>query len=290
MDQNAAKKADRAALISMCAYVVLSTVKITISFIADSTALRADGLNNLTDIGATLAILIGLRISRKPRDLDHPYGHSKAEQIATLIASFIMATVGLQVLFQAVMTFVRGEYHAPAALAAWTAILSAAFMLAIYYFISRTARKLNSRSLNAAAKDNLSDALVSVGAFVGIAGAAIGWPWLDPLAAFAVGIVICKTAWDIFSEATHMLTDGFDPGTLEKFKVTILAVEGVNRLSDIRARMYGNDIHLDVTVLVDAALDVQQSHQIADEIERALNQDRRHPRLHPHVHIEPDLT
>jgi len=288
--QQAVKIADRAALISLSAYVFLSILKITISFIAESSALRADGLNNLTDIAATIAVIVGLRISRKPRDLDHPYGHSKAEQIAMLIASFIMATVGIQVIFQGINTFVTGKYEAPLQLAAWTALGAGAFMFAVYAYIIRVAKKVNSPALKAAAKDNLSDALVSVGACIGIAGASIGWAWLDPLAALIVGIIICKTAWDIFSEATHMLTDGFDPDTLEAYKAKILEVEGVNKLTDLRARMYGNDIHLDVTVLVNAELDVLQSHQIADNIERMLNKDRKHPKLHSHIHIEPDTT
>lgn len=99
------KEADKGAIVSIIAYIFLSSLKIIISYIALSSALRADGLNNLTDIGASLAVLIGLKISRKPRDPDHPYGHSRAEQIASLVASFIMATVGLEVIVSAIQSF-----------------------------------------------------------------------------------------------------------------------------------------------------------------------------------------
>lgn len=105
MDTLSHKEADKGAIVSILAYIFLSSMKIIISYITLSSALRADGLNNLTDIGASLAILIGLKISRKPRDPDHPYGHSRAEQIASLVASFIMATVGLEVVISAIQSF-----------------------------------------------------------------------------------------------------------------------------------------------------------------------------------------
>ena len=107
MDTLSHKEADKGAIVSIMAYIFLSSMKIIISYITLSSALRADGLNNLTDIGASLAILIGLKISRKPRDPDHPYGHSRAEQIASLVASFIMATVGLEVVISAIQSFLN---------------------------------------------------------------------------------------------------------------------------------------------------------------------------------------
>ncbi len=117
MDTLSHKEADKGAIVSILAYIFLSSMKIIISYITLSSALRADGLNNLTDIGASLAILIGLKISRKPRDPDHPYGHSRAEQIASLVASFIMATVGLEVVISAIQSFLNPKQAAPNVLA-----------------------------------------------------------------------------------------------------------------------------------------------------------------------------
>lgn len=107
------QEADKGAIVSIVAYIFLSAIKIIISYIALSSALRADGLNNLTDIGASLAVLIGLKISRKPRDHDHPYGHSRAEQIASLVASFIMASVGFEVIISAIQSFFNPKQTAP---------------------------------------------------------------------------------------------------------------------------------------------------------------------------------
>jgi cation diffusion facilitator family transporter len=117
---------------------------------------------------------------------------------------------------------------------------------------------------SATAQDNRSDALVSIGAFVGIIGTQFGWSWLDPIAAFIVGIIICKTAFQIFRDASHALTDGFDEKELKRFKKTIESTPGVNKLQDIKARIHGNNVLLDVTIQVNSSLSVVQSHDISD--------------------------
>jgi cation diffusion facilitator family transporter len=235
------KNADRGALISIAAYIFLSAVKIIVSFATASSALRADGLNNLTDICASLAVYIGLKISRKPRDSDHPYGHSRAEQIASLFASFIMMTVGLEVIIEAGRAFFEKKQEAPDILAAWVALFCAVIMYGVYIYNKYLAKQTKSKALEAAAKDNLSDVLVSIGTIVGVVASQYGMPIIDPIAAFVVGFVICKTAWDIFSEASHMLTDGIDPERMEEYTETIQSIEGVHEVSDIKARMYGNE-------------------------------------------------
>ena len=278
-------KADKGAIVSIIAYIFLASLKIGISYIAFSSALRADGLNNLTDIGASLAVLIGLKISRKPRDLDHPYGHSRAEQIASLVASFIMATVGLEVIVNAVRSFFNPNQTTPNLLAAWVALFSAIVMYGVYLYTHRIAKQTKSKALEAAAKDNLSDTLVSVGTVVGIIAAQFHMPILDPITALLVGFIICKTAWDIFSEASHMLTDGINPEKMEKYANAVQLVSGVERIVDVRARMYGNQTYVDITIEVDAQMDVKKSHQITDEIENMLQHE--YGILYTHIHVEP---
>lgn len=143
-------------------------------------------------------------------------------------------------------------------------------------------------ALAAVAKDNLSDALVSIGAAIGIAGARLGWPWLDPLAALVIGAMICKTAWEVFMETAHTLTDGFDEQQLAVYKDEIAAVSGVRDVADIKARMLGNDIVLEVTIRVDSHLTVAKSHEIADEVERLMR--NRHNIRATHVHVEPEAV
>ncbi|WLR52833.1 cation diffusion facilitator family transporter [Bacillus tianshenii] len=278
--------AETGAYISIFAYLVLSAVKLFIAISASSDALKADGLNNVTDILASVAVLIGIKISKKPRDDDHPYGHSRAENISSLLASFIMFSIGIEVLIDAFQSLFHERQHAPNLLAAWTALGSAAAMYGVYAFNLRLANNVKSSALKAAAKDNLSDALVSIGTAVGILASQFQMAWIDPLAAFVVGLVILKTAIEIFRETTHMLTDGFDEKKMKEYEQTISEIDGVMKVEDVKARMQGNDVILDATIKVDPSLNVIESHEIADDIEQTLKEE--HHIEHSHIHIEPD--
>jgi cation diffusion facilitator family transporter len=282
---NNLKMGERGAWVSIIAYLFLSSLKLVIGYFANSKALMADGLNNTTDIMASIAVLIGLRFSRKPPDEDHRYGHWRAETIASLIASFIMMVVGLQVLYNAGRSMIDFKMEVPDMLAAWTAIGCAAVMYGVYRFNHHLALKINSQAVMAAAKDNLSDAWVSIGAAVGIFGSQFGLPWLDPLAAVVVGFMICRTSWEIFHEATHSLTDGFDEEELEKLQQTVEKIPGVKVLDDIKARAHGNNVLVDVVIHVDPHLNVIESHRITEEIEEKMRE--KHGIMNVHVHVEP---
>ena len=212
---NDLKLGERGAIISIIAYICLSVLKLMVADLSNSEALKADGLNNTTDIIASIAVLIGLKISQKPADLNHRYGHWKAETVASLMSSFIMMAVGIQVLFEAISSIFKGGHTSPDLIAAWTGLFCALVMYGVYNFNKKLANKINSQSVMAAAKDNLSDAWVSIGAAVGIIGAQFHLPWLDPMAAIIVGFLICKTAWDIFRDASYTLTDGFDENEIQ---------------------------------------------------------------------------
>ncbi|PWU66783.1 cation diffusion facilitator family transporter [Gracilibacillus dipsosauri] len=279
------KKAEIGAWISIVAYLLLATIKLIVAQIGNSSALKADGLNNATDIIASVAVLIGLRISRKPPDEDHHYGHFRAEMIASLLAAFIMMTIGLQVLYDTIRSIVIGHYTEPNLLTAWVAIGSAIFMYLVYLYNLRLGKKVNSTALLAAAQDNKSDALVSIGAFIGIIGAQFQLFWLDPLAGSIVGIIICKTAWDIFREATHTLTDGFQPDDLEEIKQAIYSHSEVLEIKDVKGRMHGNQALIEATIFVDPQLTVEASHRITDHLEDMLKHNHNVP--HTHIHIEP---
>lgn len=279
------RQGEKGAWVSIVSYLLLSALKLLVGLASGSQALLADGLNNTTDIIASVAILIGLKISRKPPDPDHHYGHFRAETIAAMVASFIMAAVGLQVLYQAAAKFFKPILEKPDMLAAWTALFCALVMFLVYKYNHRLAKKINSNAINAAAQDNRSDAFVSIGAFIGIVGSQFGMPWLDPLSALLVGVIICKTAWTIFRDATHALTDGFDFEELDQISKTINKTPGVEAVRDIKARVHGNNVLVDVTIEVDSMLNVVESHEITEKIEERMLS--KHDINHVHVHIEP---
>ena len=148
------KLGERGAIISIAAYIILSALKLFIGNIGNSEALTADGLNNATDILASVSVLIGLRLSQKPADEDHHYGHWKSEMVASMVASFIMIIVGFQVLAGAITSIFDGVSHPPDLIAAWTGLFSSLVMYFVYRYNKMLALKIKSQSVMAAAKDN----------------------------------------------------------------------------------------------------------------------------------------
>lgn len=283
--QDKMKQGEKGAWVSIGAYLFLASLKLGVGYWAASKALFADGLNNTTDILASVAVLIGLRIARKPADKAHRYGHYRAETIATLIAGCIMVVVGFDVLADGGRALFAGERTVPQPLAMWTALFAAGVMLLVYRYNMRLGQKINSSALKAAAADNRSDALVSVGAFVGILGAQFGLFWLDPLMAVAVGLIILKTAYDIIREAAHSLIDGYDEQDLKQMAEVVRGVPEVKEIVDLKARLHGNNAYVDVVIGVDPEMTVRESHEITDEIERRLFALEHVEYVH--IHVEP---
>lgn len=138
----------------------------------------------------------------------------------------------------------------------------------------------------AAAKDNLSDSLVSIGTAIGIIGSQFNLPWLDPLTAVIVGILILKTGWGIFRDASHQLTDGFDQELIKEYKESVFEISGVKGINDLKARSYGNNIVVDMVITVDSSLAIGEAHDISTKVEEKLIED--YEIYDVHVHVEPD--
>ncbi|MBC2674018.1 cation diffusion facilitator family transporter [Listeria booriae] len=279
------RKGERGAWLSIIAYIFLAVLKIVVGIVGNSDALQADGLNNTTDIVASVALLIGLKISRIPPDEDHLYGHRRTETISSLIASFIMFLVGIEVVWRAIVAFWNQEFVTPSILTAIVALFSGIVMYVVYLINNNLAKKVDSQAVKAAAYDNRSDAYVSFGTFIGITGAVIGLAWLDNVTALLVGLLIIYTAWKIFYDAAHTLTDGFDIGKIQAIHTIIADVPQVHQVLDIKARMNGNRIWIDATISVKADLNVAESHAITEKIETAIRAT--YPNAYTLVHIEP---
>lgn len=279
------KKAELGAVISIAAYILVSAMKLVVGNLANSEALRADGLNNFTDILASIAVLIGLRISQKPADAEHRYGHWKAENVASLVTSFIMLLVGMQVLYSSILSVVNKKTEAPDMIAAIVGIVSAVIMYGVYFFNKRLSEEVKSPGLLAAAKDNRSDAWTSIGTAIAVFAASFNLGWLDSTAAIVVALLILKTAVDIFKDSVFSLSDGFDQKQLDQYNEAINHIQQVQSVKSIKGRSYGANIYLDVTVTMNPDLTVKESHDIADQIEQLLQEEFQV--FETDVHIEP---
>lgn len=264
------KLAERGVWVSIAAYIFLSLLQLGVAQITNSASLLANGFNNVTDILGNIAIVIGLRIARIPSDNDHTYGHWKVESIASLISSFIMFFIGFEVLRQTIVDFIEGSSTEINPIGAAVALFSAFVMIAVYLYSSRLAKKTQSKALEASSKDNLSDALTSLGTTVAIVAAALHWIWLDRIMALVICGFILKTAYDIFRDSVFSLSDGFDDNLLADYKEAIELVNKVKSVKMIRGRTYGSNIFLDVVVEMSRDLSVYESHAATEKIERML--------------------
>ncbi|ASE33819.1 transporter [Mammaliicoccus sciuri] len=278
--------AQRGAYISLVTYIILSILKFAVGTTYNSSALKADSLNNLTDIFVSVAVLIGLKISIKPADKNHPYGHMKTENITTLIVSFIIMFVGIEVISSNIPKLLQGDYSEPSTLTIWVSFISGIIMILVYLFNWKLAIKTKSTSLKSAAKDNLSDALVSIGTGIGLIFTQFGLPIIDIILAVILGFIIVYTGFTIFKESIFTLSDGFHEKDLNNYIEEIENIEGVLDVPSIKGRYHGNSVFLDVTIIVDKDLTLDEAHDICDLVEQQLKEAGAYS---SYVHPEPNL-
>lgn len=279
------KLAEQGALLAIVTYILLSTTKLIAGSMLHSSSLTADGFNNISDIVANIAVLIGLRMARKPADMDHKFGHWKIEDLASLITSLIMFFVGLDVLFETVQKIISKQVTAIDPLGAIVGFISAIIMTVVYLFNKKLAKRANSKALEAAAKDNLSDAITSLGTSIAIIASALNYPLVDQLVAIIITFFILKTAYDIFMESSFSLSDGFDESLLQDYKQAILEIPKITQVKSQRGRTYGSNIYLDIILEMNPDLSVYESHEIADQVEEMLME--RFGIFDIDIHIEP---
>lgn len=277
---------EKGAWLSIYAYIMISALKLFTGYIGESTALKADGLNNLTDVISSACILVGLKFAQKPADSNHPYGHFRAETIASLFAAFVMLFIGLQVLASAISELFSPTIEAPSPVTAYVSFFCAFLMLFVYRFNLKLAHKTQSLALKSAAFDNLSDALVSFGTTFGIFGAIYGFPLLDLLTAIFIGLIVMKTGFDIAFEAIHTLIDGFDARQLKLLKETLEQLNDISAITSIKGRMHANIAVIDVKAAVSPQLTIYESATIIQKVTRTIQTEL--PYASVSVQLEPD--
>lgn len=277
--------ARRGIYLSIVTYVIISTAKLLVGYSFDSDAVFADGLNNFTDSFASIALLVGMILSQRPADQNHRYGHYKIETITTLIMSFVIFYIGITVTIDSTTALINQAYAAPTPINAVVGLSSGVIMSGVYWYNNRLGEKLNSPSLKASAKDNLSDALTSFATALSVVLSRTGILWLDGAMAIVVGLIIIKSGYDIFKESAFSLSDGFPQEDLDNYRKIVLMVPGVRAVSDIRGRNYGANVYIDITILVDPEISVQAGHAITEKVESALQKTEDVTAID--VHVEP---
>ena len=252
--------------------VFLSLIKIVSGIIGNSTAMIADGIHSASDIITSVGVLIGNKISSKPGDREHNYGHDKAETLVSFLLSIMLIVVSLSIGLEGVKKlFNIDAIKVPTLMPLIVYIISILIKEYQYRITIKVAKEINSPSLKADAWHHRSDALSSIAAFIGIGGAMIGFKPLEPIATVIVALIVCKVAIDIFKDAMNELMDVSISEEQEKQILECSEVtDGVKHIKTLRTRKHGAFAYVDLVICVDANLTVKEGHDIATNLEKKL--------------------
>lgn len=291
---NREKEIARVTLVGSVVNLLLVCLKFVAGVAGHSAAMISDAIHSMSDFVTDIVVLIFVRISGRPEDKDHDYGHGKYETVATLFIGLALAAAAIGIVVSGgtkLAAWIQGEaLPAPGKLALWAALISIVAKEALYQYTRIKGEKLNSPSLRANAWHHRSDAWSSIGAAIGIGGAILlgdRWTVLDPLASIVVGAMLVKVAWDLLGPSFGELTDQSLPEKTEKEMLDIIqSVDGVSDPHKLRTRRIGNRLAAEVHIRLDGSLTLAEAHEKATEVERRFH-DHFGPESHIIVHMEP---
>ncbi|MDE6362899.1 MAG: cation diffusion facilitator family transporter [Lachnospiraceae bacterium] len=284
------KTAMKVSGVSIVANILLSAFKLLAGILASSGAMISDAIHSASDVISTIVVIIGIRLSGKASDKEHPYGHERMECVAAIILATILAFTGLGIGYAAVAKILSGNYGelaVPGMLALVAALVSIAVKEGMYWYTRIHAKKINSSALMADAWHHRSDALSSVGALVGITGARLGYPVCDAIASLCICFFIEKAAYEIFKDAIDKMVDKACDEKLENsLKKCALAQEGVLGVDLLRTRVFGNRVYVDIEIRADGDASLRDAHKIAEHVHDSIEQSFSSVK-HIMVHVNP---
>lgn len=280
----------RVSAVSIAVNLVLSAFKLLAGVLASSGAMISDAVHSASDVFSTIIVIVGVAVSRKKSDANHQYGHERMECMASILLAAVLALTGGGIGISGMRKIAGGNYEAlavPGMLALLAAVVSIVTKEWMYWYTRAAAKKVNSGALMADAWHHRSDALSSVGALVGILGARLGYPVLDAVASVVICLFIGKAAFDIFRDAMDKMVDKSCPDEMvEQMKAVVRSEEGVIDIDDIKTRLFGDKIYVDVEFSADGGKSLEESHAIAEHVHEAI--EREFPMVkHCMVHVNP---
>lgn len=288
---NFQKTAMRVSAVSIGVNIFLSLFKLFAGIVAGSGAMISDAVHSASDVFSTFVVMIGVSLASREPDKEHPYGHERIECVAAVVLSVVLAATGIGIGYQGIISIIevdKAPLEAPGLLALIAAVLSVGVKEAMYHYTAHAAKKINSGALKADAWHHRSDALSSVGAFVGILGARLGVPVLDPIASVVICVFIEKAAIDIFRDAMDKMVDKACPDeTVAKMREVILQTEGVLGIDELRTRLFGSRIYVEVEIVVDGSKSLTEAHRTAEVVHDIIEKEFSSVK-HCMVHVNPD--
>ena len=288
--EDTTRAAMRVSGVSIAVNLLLSLAKLAAGLIARSGAMISDAVHSASDIFSTVIVMIGVRLSGKAADREHPYGHERMECVAAIVLAVVLLITGLAIGWsgaQKLLSSQRDALPVPGLLALLAAVVSIAVKEGMFWYTRYHARRLGSPALMADAWHHRSDALSSIGALVGIAGARMGLRELDPLASVVICAFIAKAAFDIFRDAVDKMVDhSCDPATEKAIRGCVEGHDQLRRVDLLRTREFGNRIYIEMEIAVDGELPLRQAHAVAERVHDEIEQ--RFPKVkHIMIHVNP---
>lgn len=279
----------KVSLITIIINIALTILKFFSGIFSHSQAIISDAVHSASDVFSTIIVIIGIKVSSKKADKEHQYGHERLECVAALILAFILFIVGFQIGITGIKNiFMKSSKLAiPGLLALITALISIIVKEIMFWYTKKAAKKINSGALLADAWHHRSDALSSIGSLLGIVGARAGYVKLDSLASIAICLCIIKIAYQIFKDSIDKMIDkACDDNILKKIEEITYSRKDIIQIDDIKSRVFGNKIYIDLEISVNEDISILDAHQIAEELHDSIEENI--PEIkHCMIHVNP---
>ncbi len=276
MDKNTSKTEDinKTLIITIILNMFLLIIKIIAGLMVGSTALIADGVHSGSDVITSVGVIIGVKMSQKPRDEEHHYGHGKIETITTFLLSIVLIYVGVKIGYSAFIAVIQKKQVHFTYFALFTALISIIIKEIQYQITFRVGTKEQSPALIADSWHHRSDALSSIASFIGILGARYEIYILDGLAGLVVSIIIIKVGVKIFIDCFQQLIDvSIHTDEIDNVKNIITNKTDTEYISDMRTRRYGTKVFIDISICVNPNINIYEGHEIAKEVENIIKEE-----------------
>lgn len=284
------KTAMRVSAVTIVWNVILSIFKLIAGIVGHSGAMISDAVHSASDVFSTIIVILGINIASKQSDDDHQYGHDRLECVAAILLAVVLFATGIGIGIGGINKIIEGtagKDAIPGMIALIAAVASIVVKEAMFWYTRSAAKKINSGALMADAWHHRSDALSSVGALIGIGGARLGFPILDPIASVVICVFIVKAAYDIFKDAIDKMVDkSCDEETEEKMRRLIEKQTGVLKVDVLRTRLFGAKMYVDIEIAADGDITLREGHEIAQVVHDKVEEE--FPLVkHCMVHVNP---
>jgi cation diffusion facilitator family transporter len=265
-----------AVYVGLAANFFLAALKTTIGIIGHSPALLADGINSTSDVAYGIVVSVFMKLSSKPPDDDHPYGHSQMESIAAVVVGAFVITTAIAIFWDSINNVYDfyvgpGEFSGAAGIAFWVALFTVGLKILLTIWTLGIGRRTKNAAVLALGFDHKNDIFAALAATIGIFFGRLGYLWVDPLAGAVVSLIILHTGIEILREATSDLMDTIPGKNLAKqISGLVMPIAGVKKIEEIHAHRFGPYMVVNITICVDGNLTVTEGNKIASRVENAL--------------------